>query len=53
MDGSLGFVAAVPNERHVSTRRTMLEELETVLAGRAAEEIVYGADEIGGGAGGP
>ena len=24
-----------------------------MLAGRAAEEIVYGADEIGGGAGGP
>jgi AAA+ superfamily predicted ATPase len=53
LDGSLGFVASAPDERNVATRRTMLEELETVLAGRAAEEVVYGADEIGAGAGGP
>lgn len=53
MDGSLGFVASVPSDGHVMTRRTMLEELETVLAGRAAEEIVFGTDEIGTGAGGP
>ena len=52
MDGSLGFVATAPLDGHVLTRRTMLERLETVLAGRAAEEIVYGADEIGAGAGG-
>jgi AAA+ superfamily predicted ATPase len=52
-NGSLGFVAAVPSESEISTRRTMLEELETVLAGRAAEEMVYGSDDIGGGAGGP
>ncbi len=31
----------------------MLEELETMLAGRAAEEIVFGADDVGAGAGGP
>jgi ATP-dependent Zn protease len=53
MDGSLGFVASVPRDGHVETRRTMLERLETVLAGRAAEEVVYGADEVGVGAGGP
>jgi ATP-dependent Zn protease len=53
MDGSLGFVAAVPSEASVLSRRQMLEELETVLGGRAAEEIVFGADEISTGAGGP
>jgi ATP-dependent Zn protease len=31
----------------------MLERVETVLAGRAAEEVVFGADDIGAGAGGP
>jgi ATP-dependent Zn protease len=53
MDGTLGFVASVPSDSEVVTRRTMLERLETVLAGRAAEEVVYGADDVGGGAGGP
>ncbi len=52
MDGSLGFVATAPLDGHVLTRRTLLERLETVLAGRAAEEIVFGSDEIGAGAGG-
>jgi ATP-dependent Zn protease len=53
LDGTLGFVATVPLEGHALTRRTMLERLETILAGRAAEEIVYGADDVGAGAGGP
>ena len=53
LDGSLGFTAAVPTNTRVLTRRTMLEELETVLAGRASEEVVFGADDIGAGAGGP
>ena len=52
MDGSLGFVASVPREGEVLTRRGMMEQLETVLAGRAAEEIVYGAADVGLGAGG-
>jgi ATP-dependent Zn protease len=51
-DGSLGFVATVPDDSPIETRRTLLERLETVLAGRAAEEIVYGSDDIGAGAGG-
>jgi cell division protease FtsH len=52
MDGSLGFVASLPREGSSATRREMLEELETILAGRAAEEIVYGAADVGLGAGG-
>ena len=31
----------------------MFEELKTMLAGRAAEEIVFGADDLGVGACGP
>ena len=52
LDGSLGFVASVPTNTRVMTRRTMLEYLQTVLAGRAAEEIVFGGDDVGAGAGG-
>ena len=53
LDGSLGFTASVPASTRVLTRRTMLEQLQTLLAGRAAEEVVFGADDIGAGAGGP
>jgi AAA+ superfamily predicted ATPase len=53
MDGSLGFVASVPSNGHVLTRRTILEQLETLLAGRAAEEVVFGAGDVDTGAGGP
>ncbi len=53
MDGSLGFVASVPSDTEAMTRRTLLERLEAMLGGRAAEEVVYGADDIGAGAGGP
>jgi DNA polymerase III delta prime subunit len=52
LDGTMGFVASVPTETELFTRRTMLERLGTILAGRAAEEIVFGADDVGGGAGG-
>jgi AAA+ superfamily predicted ATPase len=53
MHGSLGFVARVPPNALVLTRRTLLEEIETGLAGRAAEELVFGAEDVGAGAGGP
>ncbi|MDT5366837.1 MAG: cell division protease FtsH [Mycobacterium sp.] len=53
LDGSLGFTASAPANTRVLTRRTMVEQLETVLAGRASEEVVFGADDIGAGAGGP
>jgi hypothetical protein len=51
-DGALGFVASVPREGEVLTRRGMMEEVETVLAGRAAEEVIYGSSDVGLGAGG-
>jgi MoxR-like ATPase len=53
LDGSLGFVASLPREGSSPTRRDMLEDLEKILAGRAAEEIVYGAADVSLGAGGP
>jgi hypothetical protein len=52
LDGSLGFVASLPPDGALLTRRTMLERLEMILGGRAAEEVVYGTDHVGLGAGG-
>jgi ATP-dependent Zn protease len=49
-DGSLGFVAFLPDERQSLTRGDYMEKLEINLAGRAAEEIKYGADGVSGGA---
>jgi AAA+ superfamily predicted ATPase len=49
-DGSLGFTAFMPDERQSLTRRDYMEKLEINLAGRAAEEIKYGADGVSGGA---
>ena len=51
-DGSLGFTASAPADSQVLTRRTMLERLETALAGRAAEAVVFGAEDVSSGAGG-
>lgn len=49
-DGSLGFVAPLPDERVSLTRRDYDETLEVYLGGRAAEEIRYGAEGVSGGA---
>jgi ATP-dependent Zn protease len=51
-NGSLGFTATVPSEGAVMTRREVLERLGMILAGRAAEELVYGKGDVGLGAGG-
>ncbi len=51
-NGSLGFTGAMPEDRHYLTRSACLEYLEVLLAGRAAEELVYGKAGISGGAGG-
>ncbi len=52
-DGSLGFVARVPSGRRIVTRAEMIERIEIMLAGRAAEELLFGDDGVSGGAGGP
>lgn len=52
-DGTLGFVARLPSDRAFFTRAEYLERLEVFLAGRAAEEIVFGSERLTGGAGGP
>ena len=46
MDGSLGFTASMPPEGAVMTRTAVLERLRTILAGRAAEEVVYGKQDL-------
>ncbi len=52
MDGSLGFVASAPEQGASITRRQCIERLEVALGGRAAEELVYGEEEVSLGAGG-
>jgi AAA+ superfamily predicted ATPase len=49
-DGTLGFVARIPNERVSYTKADYLERLRILLAGRAAEEIHYGAEHVSSGA---
>jgi AAA+ superfamily predicted ATPase len=46
MDGSLGFTASTPPQGAVLTRPEVLDRLRTILAGRAAEEVVYGKEHI-------
>ena len=51
-NGSLGFVASMPTSRTMHTRMQYQEQIQIILAGRAAEELVFGQDHISGGAGG-
>jgi ATP-dependent Zn protease len=53
LDGTLGFAATMPPEGEFATRTSALHFLEMLLAGRAAETVVFGADAVGLGAGGP
>jgi cell division protease FtsH len=46
MDGSLGFTASMPAEGAIMTRRDVMDRLRTMLAGRAAEEVVYGPGDL-------
>ena len=52
-DGSLGFVAPQRDDTLLMTRARLEEEIRIILAGRAAEDVVFGPDGIGTGAGGP
>lgn len=49
-DGTLGFVARIPDERVSYTKADYLEKLRILLAGRASEEIQYGAGHVSSGA---
>lgn len=52
-DGSLGFVSLQPNpDATTLTRADYLSLVAVTLGGRAAEEVFYGADAVGAGAGG-
>lgn len=52
-EGTLGFVASIPRTANLMTRAQYMALLEVFLAGRAAEELEFGADGVSGGAGGP
>ncbi|GAB4353427.1 MAG: hypothetical protein Kow006_18550 [Gammaproteobacteria bacterium] len=45
-DGRVGFLAALPDERVSLTREDFLEQIAITLAGRAAEEVIYGPDGV-------
>ncbi|MEZ5102982.1 MAG: AAA family ATPase [Draconibacterium sp.] len=51
-NGSLGFVAHLPSLKSLYSRKELLQIIEIMLAGRAAEELVYGKENISNGAGG-
>ncbi|MGF1455532.1 MAG: AAA family ATPase [Alphaproteobacteria bacterium] len=50
-DGTLGFVASY-SERVDVKKADVLDQVRIFLGGRAAEEVVYGKDNVGAGAGG-
>lgn len=51
-NGTLGFVAKIPSEAALYTRNDYINFLEVMLAGRAAEELYFGKQEVSSGAGG-
>ncbi|MDX1915644.1 MAG: AAA family ATPase [Methylophilus sp.] len=51
-NGALGFVANLPSGQKMLSRKQYLEQMQIMLAGRAAEEIVFGRENITSGAGG-
>lgn len=53
LDGTLGFAATMPPDGELATRASAVHYLEMLLAGRAAEAVVFGPDLVGLGAGGP
>jgi Peptidase family M41 len=51
-DGNLGFAARAPAEQDSLTRAEMEESIRVLLGGRAAEELVFGLENISAAAGG-
>lgn len=48
--GAGGFTLIPPNEQNYETKEDMLNGLKVMLAGRAAEEIIFGKDKVTNGA---
>ncbi|MDF2802851.1 MAG: ATP-dependent metalloprotease FtsH [Anaerocolumna sp.] len=44
--GAGGFNLSIPKDTLFKTKRQILDEIQVLLAGRAAEELIFGADEI-------
>jgi len=51
-DGTLGFVFSAPEERHLLTRDDFLNDVRVLMGGRAAEEVMFGPQNVSTGAGG-
>ena len=51
-NGTLGFVARAPFDGAMETHSTLMAKLRSILAGRAAEELVFGPENVSSGAGG-
>ena len=49
-NGTLGFVQPLPDERVHLTRQDYEDQLDVFVAGRAAEELTYGSDQVTSGA---
>ncbi len=45
-DGRIGYIATFEDERASMTREDFLHEIRVMLAGRAAEELIFGAEAI-------
>jgi ATP-dependent metalloprotease len=48
--GALGMVTHLPSDELLQSRESLLHNLDTAMAGRAAEELIFGKDKITGGA---
>ena len=45
--GALGFTSMIPEtDKFNYTKKTMIASIDVAMGGRAAEELVYGNDEI-------
>ena len=47
---ALGLVNIIPNEEASMTKQEMLAHIKTCMGGRAAEELIFGPENVGAGA---
>jgi ATP-dependent metalloprotease len=43
---ALGMVGYLPSDEHLTTREELLCEMRTAMGGRAAEELIFGSDQV-------